>query len=404
MDDWGGEPREESEDERQPRKKCKYPTSFPFTRAHALVASKKKEQSSKAKPKPKAAPPIKPVTMDAYRPSVTADQESSLLDSLLTGLNGASADEYAPRASRKRKVVIDTEPLRTSSSSRTHSSSYRSSHIDTSSDGPSFETSFTTPSDDEIMSPKKKARTGMSDSSDLASSDVDGIANMHVQSDHEPWDDLEDFSSADMMAIDNEMKPKVNGNVKPEPMDHETVLKTSKPVPAVSKMDEKPSWLSVYDSLAVANEDTLGSLPSTTSANVKASNINALEPDGSLRFFWIDYLELDGKIYFIGKLKDKASGAWVSCCVTVENLQRNLFVLPREKKVEEDEDGDIYETDDLVKPEDVYADFDRVRKHVGIKSWRGKFVERQYAFGEADVPKEKTKWLKVVYGFNGRSD
>jgi DNA polymerase alpha subunit A len=226
---------------------------------------------------------------------------------------------------------------------------------------------------------------------------------MHVQSDQDYWNDSQDdFDSAVMMIDDDtpDVKPKTNGQVKHEPVEHDLSAKDVKA--AALKKDENPSWLSVYDSLAIANEETLGALTSAISASVKASNINALEPDGSLRFFWIDYLELDGKVYFIGKLKDKTSGVWVSCSVTVENLQRNLFVLPREKRVEEDEEGDIYETDDLVKPEDVYADFDRVRKHVGIKSWRGKFVERQYAFGEADVPKEKTQWLKVVYGFNGR--
>jgi len=35
-----------------------------------------------------------------------------------------------------------------------------------------------------------------------------------------------------------------------------------------------------------------------------------LESDGSLRFFWLDYLKHEGKLYFIGILKDKASGVW----------------------------------------------------------------------------------------------
>jgi len=164
------------------------------------------------------------------------------------------------------------------------------------------------------------------------------------------------------------------------------------------KDSDNPSWLSVYDSLSITKDEPLGlNTPSSSGNN---SNISVLEPDGSLRFFWLDYLEHEGKLYFISKLKDKDSGAWVSCCVTVEGLQRNLFVLLREKRVEQDEEGTSYETDEVPGMKDVYDDFDRVRKKAGIKGWKAKFVKRQYAFGEADVPKESS-WLKVVYGFDG---
>jgi DNA polymerase alpha subunit A len=50
---------------------------------------------------------------------------------------------------------------------------------------------------------------------------------------------------------------------------------------------------------------------------------------------------------------------------------------------------------------EVYSDFDHVRQRASIKSWRGKFVKRRYAFGETDVPREETEWLKVVYPFEG---
>ena len=51
----------------------------------------------------------------------------------------------------------------------------------------------------------------------------------------------------------------------------------------------------------------------------------------------------------------------------------------------------------------VYQDFDAVRKRVGIKTFKGKFVKRKYAFGESDVPTKETQWLKVVYPFTGKS-
>jgi DNA polymerase alpha subunit A len=51
--------------------------------------------------------------------------------------------------------------------------------------------------------------------------------------------------------------------------------------------------------------------------------------------------------------------------------------------------------------DDVYDDFDRVRRKVGVKSWAAKWVKRKYAFGEEGVPTGEADWMKVVYGFNG---
>ena len=91
----------------------------------------------------------------------------------------------------------------------------------------------------------------------------------------------------------------------------------------------------------------------------------------------------------------------MSCCVTVEGVQHNLFVLLHKKHVEEDKEGKLEETDIIPDLQSVYGDFDMVRKKMGIKLWKGKFVKRRYVFGEPDVPRDETQWLKVVYGFDG---
>jgi DNA polymerase alpha subunit A len=82
-------------------------------------------------------------------------------------------------------------------------------------------------------------------------------------------------------------------------------------------------------------------------------------------------------------------------------MQRNLLVLPRDRCVEQDDQGQLYETDKIPDMKSVYEDFDRVRKKMGIEAWKGKFVKRMYAFGEPNVPREESEWLKVVYGFDG---
>jgi DNA polymerase alpha subunit A len=171
---------------------------------------------------------------------------------------------------------------------------------------------------------------------------------------------------------------------------------------AAAKKEENPSWLSVYDSLTVKSDEDFGKLgnaeaAAASSSSTHASTISALEDDGSFRFFWLDYLEQDGVLYFVGKTLDKKTNSYVSCCVTVANLQRNLFVLPRPYQL--DDDG--CETDIIPDMQAVWKDFDQVRKKAGIKGWKAKFVKRRYAFGEPDVPREETQWLKVVYGFEG---
>jgi len=199
-----------------------------------------------------------------------------------------------------------------------------------------------------------------------------------------------------------------NGDFKPaikeEPKEIKLPKRPVKPSAVVPKKegeDVKPRWLSVHESLNVTKEEDLGTLHSISSS--KSVNIDALEPDGTLRFFWLDYLEHEGKLYLVGKLKDKKTGAWVSCCVTVEGIQRNLYALPRERRVELDEDNEEVETDVVPGEEDVYGDFNLIRKELKIKNFRAKMVERSYVFGDKNVPREKTKYLKIVYPFSGLS-
>jgi len=74
----------------------------------------------------------------------------------------------------------------------------------------------------------------------------------------------------------------------------------------------------------------------------------------------------------------------------------------RNKRVELVDEA-LVETDIVPSEEDVHDEFDTIRKHMGIKSWRGKFVKRNYVFGEEDIPKGESIWMKVVYSFAGQS-
>ncbi|KAJ7634179.1 DNA polymerase family B-domain-containing protein [Mycena polygramma] len=323
------------------------------------VPKKKKGKNASAKSKPKPPPPPKP-TISAYLPVVSKEQENDFMASLLGELD-ATPDELPPvPRSRKRKP----------------SPSYRSarSYADTSSDGP-LDVDFS--SDDFALSPQKKIKT---DSGAMTPA-AERLSHLAMQSGSDDFDTsgYEDVDMDSFMADDFDIDADDAMQVDQKPEKKETK----------KEEDAAPAWLSVYDSLTVtAPEDVLG--PLASSSSTQSTSISALEPDGSLRFFWLEYLENEGLLYFVGKLKDKATNAWVSCCITVENMERNVYVLPR---TEPDEAGEV---PDL---QDVHNDVDMLRKKTGIKSWKAKFVKRNYAFGEADVPREETQWLKVVYGF-----
>ncbi|KAF7983750.1 hypothetical protein HWV62_19727 [Athelia sp. TMB] len=389
MDDFGEDEAESEEEELQKSKKKKG----------------KKKATETSRGKPKAPPPPLPVaSINDYRPVVSGEQEADFMDSILAGMDDIPTIPTHQKKSRKRKPspeYLDSDPP---SPRRGRYSSYRnathsasSDFEGASSDGVIDDVGPSTHGNDDFFSPKKKVKT----ENYAITPAIDKMGRLDVDSGPEDYDVPYDnsFDDVDMNAFmdvdDIDVKPKK------EPFGG-LAKKSLKPATnGTAKKEDTgdPSWLSVYDSLSVVKDgDSLGPL-GAGSASVSSSKISALEPDGSLRFFWLDYLENDGKIHFIGKLKDKTSGVWVSCCVTVENLQRNLFVLPREKRVEQDEDGSFYETDEVPELTDVYNDFDHVRKKMGIKAWKSKFVNRKYAFGEADVPKE-AKWMKVVYGFN----
>ncbi|KAL0953645.1 hypothetical protein HGRIS_004849 [Hohenbuehelia grisea] len=382
MDDWTGADDEEvmesdmEEDSGKRKKKSR----------------KTEDSKPKAKPKPR---PMPAPAISAYRPTKTAEEEEDLMSSLLSGMD-AQASTILPSKSRKRKpspayrsADFSSSPVRPDDQANGHFNEY-----DGSSDV--YDDSALPPaSDDLYSSPKKRAKT----SEGALTPAAERLADLNVQSGSED-SEFADLDMDSFMEIDEADLVDIKPLVKKEHKEPDVAPKQST-AKALKADDAPPAWLSVYDSLSVSTPETLGPV-NTSGKAITTSKISAQEPDGSLRFYWLDYIEYQGRVFFLGKVKDKASDAWVSCCVTVENIQRNLFVVPREKRVEQDEDDPekLIETDVVPELKDVYDDFDMIRKSLGIKSWKGKFVKRNYVFGEEDVPRGESQFLKVVYGYN----
>ncbi|KAE8232931.1 hypothetical protein CF326_g2033 [Tilletia indica] len=163
-------------------------------------------------------------------------------------------------------------------------------------------------------------------------------------------------------------------------------------------VDGRDSWKTISTGLETSTSPP-SSGAATTTQHVRdaaaPTKVQAFEDDKSLRFFWMDYSETqDGLIHLIGKVKDRRTGKFVSACLTVEGIERCLFLLPREHtKV----NGHI--TDRIPTEEEIEDEFEEVAKKHEIERTLCKFVDRNYAFEIPGVA-PKSKYLKIRYGFD----
>jgi DNA polymerase alpha subunit A len=153
------------------------------------------------------------------------------------------------------------------------------------------------------------------------------------------------------------------------------------------------AWNSVTDKLNVLSSSAA---PQTQSFG-KLKPEHALEEDGSLRMFWIDYTEINGSLCLFGKVKDKKTGVFVSCFVKVDNIMRKLFFLPREHRHKHGR-----ATDEEVGMGDVYEEVSGMMSRLRVGEFKIKPSSRKYAFELADIPKE-ADYLKLLYPYNKQS-
>ena len=150
-----------------------------------------------------------------------------------------------------------------------------------------------------------------------------------------------------------------------------------------------PSWNDVREKLNV-----LSSPGQEMKAFGKLQAQDAVEEDGSLRIFWIDFTEINGSLCLFGKVKNKRTGAFVSAFVKVDNILRKLYFLPRERRHKHGR-----ETDEEVDMEDVYQEVDEMMSRLKVGMHKIKPCTRKYAFELPDVPKEG-EYLKLLYPYD----
>uniref|UniRef100_A0A8C2U5Z9 DNA polymerase n=1 Tax=Coturnix japonica TaxID=93934 RepID=A0A8C2U5Z9_COTJA len=119
--------------------------------------------------------------------------------------------------------------------------------------------------------------------------------------------------------------------------------------------------------------------------------------DQVLRFYWLDAYEdqysQPGVVFLFGKVWIESANTYVSCCVTVKNIERTVYLLPRETM----DLSSGKETETPVTIMNVFKEFnDCISPKYKIMKFKSKKVEKYYAFEIPDVP-AKSEYLEVKY-------
>eukprot|EP00457_Paulinella_chromatophora_P000299 gb/GEZN01000299.1/.p1 GENE.gb/GEZN01000299.1/~~gb/GEZN01000299.1/.p1 ORF type:complete len:1575 (-),score=266.88 gb/GEZN01000299.1/:312-5036(-) len=85
------------------------------------------------------------------------------------------------------------------------------------------------------------------------------------------------------------------------------------------------------------------------------------------------------RVYVFGKTAAAEEGKWDSCCLVVENVERNVFVLPRKLALMDAED-ETSTSDQKVSIADVYQELQSIFNKIGVAKFKCKPVKRKYCF------------------------
>ncbi|XP_021372053.1 DNA polymerase alpha catalytic subunit-like [Mizuhopecten yessoensis] len=228
------------------------------------------------------------------------------------------------------------------------------------------------------------------DFDEVDSMDVDTVQNINDDSGLVELDDIDFDEEVD------EKSTKVKAKEEPVTM---TLVKPkvepkSEPVVVIPFETFSTSWGSYSDSQSEP-------IVSQTDVQVDTSKLPLVTNEAGeqvLRFYWLDAYEdpynNPGTVYLFGKVWIDSAKTHVSCCVTVKNIERRLYLLPRKTKFCQKTGEDTGFEVGLV---DVYTEFNEkiVEKHK-IKKFKSKKATKQYAFEKEEVPVE-SDYLEVRY-------
>lgn len=172
-----------------------------------------------------------------------------------------------------------------------------------------------------------------------------------------------------------------------------TQVNLSKPLHGAINPDNNDWWSA--QQLIAPQASTQFNVQASYGSHALANKENFIQDDGSLLMYWLDACEgVNGIVYVFGKIYNKAENKFVSCCVSVKDMHRSVYFLPRQRVV----DGAGKETDVEVDMQMVWEELDSIFSKNRIPSWEMQQVQRKYSFEVPDVPAE-ADWIEVNYPF-----
>ncbi|XP_053313313.1 DNA polymerase alpha catalytic subunit isoform X2 [Spea bombifrons] len=197
-----------------------------------------------------------------------------------------------------------------------------------------------------------------------------------------------------------------------EPMEEDDSTQSTATVKEESKysMNVKQEELPLEESSTLisvtSNESCWDQMPDeseTVSSEVQVDSsllplVTGEDGDQVFRFYWLDAYEdqynQPGVVYLFGKVWIESADAYVSCCVSVKNVERTIYLLPRETRMQISTGKD---TGTPVNMMNVYQEFNEsIANKYRIMKFKSKKVEKNYAFEIPDVP-ARSEYLEVRY-------
>lgn len=180
--------------------------------------------------------------------------------------------------------------------------------------------------------------------------------------------------------------------VKVEPLSPEKLIE-----PAETQNDKEE----IGEEWTVVNDEVDSAIPYL---NIDKSKLPLTQNDKGqevLRFFYWDAHEemfsQPGTVYLFGKVWIESAKAYVSCCVAVKNIERRIFLLPREQRL------NLKTNESFGKPltmADVYEEFNsKISDKYKIKQFKSRVTTKKYVFGGENIPLE-SEYLEVRYSAN----
>ncbi|XP_053715701.1 DNA polymerase alpha catalytic subunit isoform X2 [Synchiropus splendidus] len=200
----------------------------------------------------------------------------------------------------------------------------------------------------------------------------------------------------DGMDFDEPMEVEETSSVKEAELDPAPVVPAVKVEPKEEPLD--PVLLRASSAWGQEEEGLVCEAPAEI--QVDSSKLPLVEgADGEqvFRFYWLDAFEdqfnQPGVVYLFGKVWIESAKSHVSCCVSVKNIERTMYILPREFKVNP-KTGAVSNTP--VGMMDVYQEFNQLSEKFKIMKFKSKKVEKNYSFEIPDVPSQ-CEYLEVRY-------